>query len=217
MDVFAAIDARDEAAALAAVRAAPHQATARHPGTGVTPVLYALYHGQVALAHQLAGTGDGLDLAEAAALDHTDRVAALLDGGAAPDGRTPDGYTPLHLAAFFGAPGATALLLRRGADVHAVADNEMRVQALHSAAAGRHLEVARLLLAAGADPGARQRHGYAALHSAAASGQDDLVQALLAAGADAAAATDDGRTAAQLARAGGHDALADRLDRAAAA
>ena len=49
------------------------------------------------------------------------------------DRRTRDGFTPLQLAAYFGAARAAALLLARGAEVGAVADNPMRIQALHAA------------------------------------------------------------------------------------
>ncbi|HEX7222533.1 MAG TPA: ankyrin repeat domain-containing protein [Candidatus Limnocylindrales bacterium] len=71
----------------------------------------------------------------------------------------------------------------------------------------------RELLGAGADPNARQRHGYTPLHAAAENGNEAMVERLLDAGADPAAATDDGRTPADLARAGGHDKLASRLAR----
>ena len=104
-------------------------------------VLGALYQGQRDLARRLADEADGLTLAEAAALDEVDRVRELLDEGGDVDARTPDGFTPLHLAAFFGAPRVAALLLEHGADAGATADNPMRVQPLHSAAASRHSRI----------------------------------------------------------------------------
>jgi uncharacterized protein len=131
-------------------------------------------------------------------------VTELLDEGEPVDGGTPDGFTPLQLAAYFGAARVAALLLSRGAAVAAVADNPMRIQALHAAAAGRHLEIATALLAAGADPNARQRGGYTPLMAAAGNGDTALAHALLAAGADPAGAVD-------VAREHGHTALADEL------
>jgi ankyrin repeat protein len=163
-------------------------------------VLGALYQGQRDLARRLADDADSLTLPEAAALDEVDRVRELLDRGEDPDARTPDGFTPLHLAAFFGAPRVAALLLERGADPGATADNPMRVQPLHSAAAGRHDDIALLLIDAGADVNARQQAGYTPLQAAAANGATELVRALLKAGADPQARNDAGASAADLAK-----------------
>jgi len=204
MDLFDAIAAGDADTALALLAAEPAAGRRRH-ASGPTPVLFALYHHQSALARALADRIGPLDLAEAAALDDLGRVTEVLDAGGAVDGRTPDGFTPLHLAAFFGAPRVAALLLARGADVAAVADNPMRIQALHAAAAGRHLAIATTLLAAGADPDARQQSGYTPLMAAAGNGDADLVAALLAAGADPGLANDSGARAADIAREHGHD------------
>ncbi len=112
-----------------------------------------------------------LDVFEATALGYVDRLRARLDEDpAAVAACSADGYTALHFAAFFGKAEAARILLEAGAEVNAVADNEMRVQPLHSAAASRHLEVCRLLLAAGADVNARQVGGFAPLHAAARNG-----------------------------------------------
>ncbi len=211
MDIFAAIAAGDADTAVALLAAEPELARVRHP-TGPTPVLFALYQGRPELARRLAARVDRLDLAEAAALDDVARVRELAGTGV--DARTPDGFTPLHLAAFFGAPAAAAVLLSAGAEVGAVAGNPMRVQPLHSALAGGHDEVAKLLIAAGADGNARQQGGYTPLHAAAQHGAAAMVAALLATGADPAATTDDGRSAADLARAAGHTDLATVLDAA---
>jgi uncharacterized protein len=80
--------------------------------------------------------------------------------------------------------------------VSAVARNPIRVQPLHSAAAGGHTAVARLLLEHGADPNARQEGGFVPLHAAAQAADEKLYELLLAGGADQDAATDDGRTVA---------------------
>lgn len=208
--IFEAIERDDTDAALGALRADPAAAHARHE-SGVGPVLYAMYRHNFALARDLAAAAGDLDLPEAAAVDDAGRVRELLGAGAAIEERTADGFTPLQLAAYFGAPAATEVLLGAGADVHAVADNPMRIQPLHAAAAGRHAAVAAQLIRAGADVHATQSHGYTPLHSAARNGDAALVEALLAAGADPAASTDDGRTPAQLAAAAGHADLAARL------
>ena len=210
MDLFEAIAAGDTATVDTLLAADPTLGTVPH-STGATPVLYALYHRHPDLARHLAAQLPTLSLAEAAALDEVERVGELLDAGAAMDARTPDGFTALHLAAFFGAPRAAALLLRRGADAGAVADNPMRVQPLNSAAAGQHHEIVAALIAAGADVNAQQESGYTPLLVAAGQGDAALARLLLAAGADPGLATDDGVGPAELARAQGHGALADEL------
>jgi ankyrin repeat protein len=214
MDLYEAIAAGDTDAVTELLAADPTLAGTRHP-SGPTPILYALYHREPTLARALAKLSGQLDLAEAAALDEVDRMTELLDGGEPVDGRTPDGFTPLQLAAYFNAPRAVVLLLWRGADVNGVADNPMRIQPLHAAASARHSGVGRLLLDAGADPDARQQNGYTPLMAAAANGDRAFVRILLASGADPALTNDSGARAVDLAREHGADAVADELEAAA--
>jgi len=69
----------------------------------------------------------------------------------------------------------------------------MRVQPLHSAAAGKSNGVCRMLLHAGADPNGKQQKGYTALHEAVLNGNTELEQLLLDNGADPSIANDDGQ------------------------
>ena len=160
-------------------------------------LLEALYRGDTAAVENLRIDAGELTIFEAAAIGDPARVheLLLLEPGFV-DQWSPDGFTALHLAAFFGHADVAAELIRRGSDVGAVARNPLRVQPLHSAAAGGHNEIARLLLEAGADPNARQDGGFVPIHAAAQAGNDALYELLVAAGADQEAATDDGRTAA---------------------
>lgn len=160
-------------------------------------LLEALYRGDRKKVDAKLAEQPDLSLFEAAALGDAGRVheLLLLEPGSL-NRWSPDGFTALHLAAFFGHEAVAAELLRLGADVGAVARNPIRVQPLHSAAAGGHTAVARLLLDHGADPNARQEGGFAPIHAAAQAGNDELSELLLARGADQDAATDDGRTAA---------------------
>lgn len=161
---------------------------------GLSPALHALYRGETAGATSLLP--DQPNVFEAAAFGREERLEELLEGdpGLA-RAFSGDGFTALHLAAFFGHAEAMQLLLDRGADPNAVATSAQvgPVQPLHSAAATGRLECARLLLAHGADVNARQGGGFTALHAAAASADAELARLLLAAGADATAKTDDGR------------------------
>src|SRR6185437_11435842 len=70
-----------------------------------------------------------------------------------------DGWTPLHLASFFGKPDAARLLLNRGAEVNARSTNSMENTPLHAAVAGRNAEIVSILLERGASANARQSGG----------------------------------------------------------
>jgi ankyrin repeat protein len=177
-----------------------------------TDLLAAVYRGDDAARDAILAVRAPGDVFEAAAVGDVTRLAALLDLDPARTGAyAEDGFTPLHLAAFFGHPGAVRLLLDRGAPVNAVAANPSAVQPLHSAAAGRDLGCVRLLVEAGADVNARQHGGWTPLHAVAQHGDAETVELLLAAGATPAPAKDDGRTPADLARDAGHFTLAERL------
>jgi uncharacterized protein len=161
---------------------------------GLSPAMHALYRGETEDAESLLP--DEPNVFEAAALGREERLGELLEGdpGLA-RAFSGDGFTALHLAAFFGHTEAVRLLLNRGADSNAIARSEQigPVQPLHSAAANGGLECVRLLLEHGADVNARQGGGFTALHAAAATADAELARLLLAGGADAAAKADDGR------------------------
>src|SRR3984885_16048593 len=95
-----------------------------------------------------------------------------------------DGWTPLHLAAFFGKQDAARALLNKGAPVNARSTNAMQNMPLHAAAAGKHTEIARLLIEHGASVDARQHGGWTPMHAAAQNGDIPLAKTLGDAGAD---------------------------------
>lgn len=61
---------------------------------------------------------------------------------------SPDGWTPLHLAAHFGHSSLAAYLLAIGADPLAGSSSVLANLPIHAAAAGRHAGILALLLAA---------------------------------------------------------------------
>ncbi|HEV2891510.1 MAG TPA: ankyrin repeat domain-containing protein [Frankiaceae bacterium] len=181
----------------------------------VSDLLDAVYRGDRAGRDAILRERAPADVFEAAAVGDVARLGELLDGDAALASATAeDGFTPLHLASFFGHADAVRALLARGAAVETVADNPMRVRPLHSAAASGDTEVVRLLVGAGANVNATQEGGYVPLHAVAQNGDAAAVDLLLDAGADPAARTEAGRSAADLANEAGHADLAARLEAA---
>ena len=198
--LFAAIEAGDEAAVSDLLDGRPELA-GEHNADGLSPVLYALYSGRSDLVDPILDANPPLDVFDAAAVGRSRGLEELLDGE--PDlarAWSTDGFTALHLAAFFGQEDAARLLVERGAEVNLVARNpKIVVTPLHSAAAGSHPGIVKLLLEHGADPNAAQDGGFTPLHSAAQNDDRESAEALLEAGADPALATDEGKTPADLA------------------
>jgi len=166
---------------------------------GETPVLEALYYGQPGALDVLLEHTAELDMFEAAALGRASRISELLLADPALcDAYSPDGYTQLHLAAFFGRTDSVKLLLEQGFDANAKAHNLRQTTPLHGAASRGHLDTARLLLDAGADANARDVRGDTPLHLAARSHDDAMRTLLVAKGADAQARNGSGDTTEQV-------------------
>ena len=204
--LHAAIAAGDEEGVRGLVDARPELAGERN-AAGLSPVLQALYSGKRDLVDVLLDANPPLDVFDAAAVGRVRGLEALLAGEAElARAWSPDGFTALHYAAFFGEAQSVRLLLESGAEVGVVARNEnIHVTPLHSAAAGGHAEIVRLLLEHGADPNAAQDGGATPLHSAAQNDDRESVEALLAGGADPTRATDEGKRPADLAGDGVRD------------
>jgi ankyrin repeat protein len=211
-----AVNAGDAAQVAELVSADPSLANARD-ASGVSAILLARYRSDRAVTDALLAADPDLDVFEAAALGYADRLAEdLATDASRATAVSADGFTALHLAAYFGKAEAARLLLDAGADPDATSTNAMRVQPLHSAAAGRHVEICRVLLAAGAAVNAVQRDSSAPLHAAAQHGDDEMVELFLSAGADPTARVVDGSTPAELAEVAGHVDVAKRLREVAA-
>jgi ankyrin repeat protein len=198
MNVIEAIRAGDLEALKRAVASDPAAVGAKADG-GIPAALFAAYCRRPDFAQALIDAGVRVDLPTACALGRTETAAAILD--AHPElvhARTADGWTPLHLAAFFGQVETARLLIARKAGVHARSANSNANLPLHAAAAGRHSAIVEMLLQAGSDVNAVQEEGFTALHSAAQSGDAATMEVLLRYGADLHKPADDGRTPADL-------------------
>jgi len=189
----------------------PAIASDRDPN-GISAVLYARYRSNTEILEILLAANPPLDLFDAAAVGRRDVVLEVLR--ADPDAVvawSPDGFTALHLAAYFGHPDTVDLLIAHGAEVRAVARNPMLLTALHSAVAARQAGIVATLLEHGADPNAIQAGGWTALHAAASHGDLQMVELLLAHGADRFLKGDDGRDATAMAGEKNHAAVVERL------
>jgi ankyrin repeat protein len=123
-----------------------------------------------------------------------------------------DGWTPLHLAAYFGKLEAVRLLLNKGAQVNARSTNQMQNMPLHAAAAGSHHEAVKILLEHGASVNARQHGGWTPLHAAALTGDIESARALVAGGADVQTRADNNQTALDLALTKAQQGMVDFLE-----
>jgi len=164
----------------------------------------------------LAAQRSEVEFFEAVALGRIDRVEELTRTSPGLIGQhAPDGFTGLHLAAFFGHAEVIEVLLSYGADPDAAATGSMDVRPIHSAAAGRKPEsivpIVQALLSRGVGINRVQKGGFTALHAAAAAGNENLLRFLLEQGADAGAKTDDGKSAFDLADEKGHELCAEIL------
>jgi adenosylhomocysteine nucleosidase len=210
-ELFAAIEAGDAGRVGELVGADPALASARGED-GVSALLRARYRSDRPVLDALLAADPEMDVFDAAALGRLDRLRArLADDPGSVHAFAADGFTALHLAAFFGKTEAARTLLEAGASPHVYGRNPFENQPLHAAAAGRHVEVCRLLLASGADVHATQHGGYTPLHEAAGSGDVELAELFLSAGADPLTALPDGATAGDVAERSGHADLAIRL------
>src|SRR5947209_10993580 len=94
--------------------------------TGQSAFLLAKYYGQKQVADYLLARHPKLDIFTAAVAGDADRVLAFVkDDPAVLHTHSSDGWTPLHLAAFFGHPELAAALIDAGASVDARSTNAM--------------------------------------------------------------------------------------------
>lgn len=149
-------------------------------------------------------------LFDAARTGRDDVIPALLRAGVDVEVLNDRGHSPLIVASYNGQADTTALLLREGARPDGP-DGFDGNTALMGVAFKGYVEIARLLLDAGAVPDRTNAVGQTALMTAALFGRTEIIDLLLARGADPAVRDGAGNTAATLARAQGNGALADRL------
>jgi ankyrin repeat protein len=180
---------------------------------GQSAFLLALYYRQRETAAYLLSLKPKLDVFSACAAGQTVRVIEEIRANPALlEAQSSDGWTPLHLAAFFGHAELAQALIEHGADIDAQSSNAMKNTPLHAAAAGGQLALVELLLKRGADPNAMQEGGWTALHAAAQSGNRGMVEVLLANGAHLNIRAANNQSPLDLALSKGHAEVAALLE-----
>lgn len=181
--------------------------------SGETPLMAALYRGHHSFVDACVAAGAPLDVFAAAALGRMDVLESALAAVPSPvNAIAYDGWTPLHLAAFFGHAAAADRLLKAGADLQAVSQNALRNTPLHAAVAGGHVDVSLLLIEAGAAVDVEDAGGHTPLHIAAEGGYVPVAKALIARGANAHAVDAEDRTPLARAAARGHTEIVDIIN-----
>ena len=180
---------------------------------GQSGFLLAKYYRQERVADFLLSLNPALDLFNACVAGRTSAVLAGIEARPALlEAHSSDGWTPLHLAAFFGHPDLAAELLERGAAVDSRSTNAMKNTPLHAAVAGGQVALVGLLLERGADVNARQEGGWTPLHGAAQSGSREMVELLLAHGADVGARAQNNQSPLDMALTNGRQEVASLLE-----
>ena len=180
---------------------------------GQSAFLLAKYYRQDAMAAYLHQVHPDLDIFEASAGGYQDIVERLLaEHLELLAARSSDGWTPLHVAAFFGHAELARYLIDQGAAVDARSTNAMKNTPLHAAAAGGNVPVLSLLLQRGADVNATQEGGWTALHSAAQAGNREMMEALLAGNANLKVRATNNQSPMDLAMLKGHADIVELLE-----
>ena len=124
-------------------------------------------------------------LFDAARMGRDEMIPALLQAGVDIEVTDAKGYTPLVIASYNGQPGATAALLAAGAQVDGAADARGNT-ALMGVCFKGYVEIAQILIDAGADVNRRNGVGQTALMMAALVNKTAIIDLLLEHGADPA-------------------------------
>lgn len=205
----------DAAAVKNALQSEPSLVNAKE--NGVSALLWAVYYGHATVGRVIADARRGnIDIFEATALGDEHELKRILQSSpSSVNDYSADGFTPLGLAAFFGHRETAQQLIAAGADPTLASKNPLGVIPLHSALAGGHKEIARLLVDSG-NPSLQvntpNKEGWFPLHYAAHSGDRETADYLLMKGASSSQVNNIGETAAMEARKHGYDALAEILE-----
>ena len=185
--------------------------------TGESAILLAMYYGRRGIANVLWDYGAEMNVWEAAAVGATERVKEwIIREPSLLHAHSPDGFTPLQLAAFFGNADTVEMLAGRGADVNAVSQNQTfarGVPVLQSAVASGNTLTVKILLEHGANANGLNEQEGTPLFIAAFEGNAEMVKLLLGSGGDPDLKTKDGMTPLDFARKEGYQEIIALLEK----
>ncbi len=180
---------------------------------GQCAFLLSKYYRQPKIADYLLSLNPELDVFTLCVAGHSSAVLAEIEKSPELlEAHSTDGWTPLHLAAFFGWAELANVLIDKGANVESRSTNSMKNTPLHAAAAGGAALLVDLLLKRGAKPNATQEGGWTALHAAAQAGNRAMAETLIANGANVNQQADNNQTPLDMALLKGHQELVDLLE-----
>jgi len=209
MEVLKAGDAEKVAAMLAAE---PALAGARD-AAGRSALFMAAVRSREDLIAALMAAGAAPDLMDCCAIGDIDRAKAWIEKDKAKAlAHWENGFTPLHMAAYFGNAKIARVLLMNGAEIESVTKNKLASTPLQIAATKGALAVIELLLSSGADVESRKSENKSPpLVMAVQSGSAGAVTLLLDGGANPSAADGAGKTALAFAKEAGSAKLVELL------
>lgn len=179
---------------------------------GMSPLLLACYYNKPQAVKTILKHLDQLDVFEAAAVGHLERVTELVQNDSRQVNAFSDhGFSTLGIATHFGHEDVIRYLLANHADPNLPSRNGYHVFPLHTAIGAGFATISKMLVEAGAEVNVFQASRISPLHLAAQNGDIDLIILLLENGAVVEVRSESGQSPSDLARERGHTEIAQIL------
>jgi ankyrin repeat protein len=208
LNIFEVIDKNDRDEVELFLKQNPSIIKSANPN-GITPLLYCLYTAKSELAQLIYSQGENFIIHECIGMGDLEKIKELISNDITiVNSFSQDGWTPLHLAAFWGNKEIVLLLLESGAilDMPSKSKASFGNSPLQAAIAMQQIEIVELLLSKGANPNFTQEPGsLSPLHIAASRNDERVIAILLKYGADKTRKNSDGKLPADIAKERGNE------------